>query len=157
MSDTAQCFARYGDPASKKFLAALVDYRFPAWMAPFWPRYEGKPVTHQFINKDIIAPLEAVFRDLIATGLAKELKTFDGLGNLRYKRGMAEIPANRSIHSWYCAIDFNAALNPLGVKLGSRPGMFTPAFLAVWRKHGWVCGADFTRGDAMHVQFIPKQ
>lgn len=156
MTDTQQCLARYGDPATPAFQRFLVDYVFPAWLAPYWPPYAGRTVTHQWLNKDIIAPLEAVFRELISTGLVKELKTYGGAGNLRYKRGMKPVAANLSIHAWYCALDFNQLQNPLGVKLGSRPGMFTPAFIAVWRKHGWVCGADFSRPDAMHFQYIPK-
>ena len=156
MTDTQQCLARYGDPAIPAFQRFLVDYVFPAWLAPRWPNYDGRKVTHQWLNKDIIKPLEAVFRELIATGLVKELKTYGGAGNLRYKRGMRQVAANLSIHPWYCALDFNQLLNPLGVKLGSRPGMFTPAFIAVWRKHGWVCGADFSRPDCMHFQYIPK-
>lgn len=155
MTDTAFCFAKYGDPAKPAFQQQLVNYIFPAWLAPHWPLYDGKRVTHQFLHKDIITPLEAVFRELISTGLVKELKTYGGAGNLRYKRNMPEIPANRSIHSWYCALDFNQALNPLGVKQGSRPGMFTQAFLNVWRKHGWTCGADFSNHDGMHFQYIP--
>lgn len=155
MTDTQFCFNRYGDPAAKAFQSKLYDYVFPAWLAPHWPDYAGRPVTHQWLNKDIIASLEEVFRELIATGLVDELKTYGGAGMLRYKRGLKPIPANLSIHSWYCALDFNQLLNGLGVKMGSKPGMFTPAFLAVWRKHGWTCGADFSRPDGMHFQYIP--
>lgn len=156
MTDTQQCLARYGDPAKPAFQHSLTDYVFPAWLAAVWPPYDGRRVTHQWFNKDILVPLEAVFRELISAGLAKELTTYGGGGNLRYKRGMAPVAANLSIHSWYCALDFNQLLNPLGVKMGSRKGMFTAAFLAVWRRHGWVCGADFSRPDGMHFQFIPQ-
>ena len=59
-------------------------------------------------------PFCAVFRELIATGLVKELHTYDGCGNLRKKRGINEW----SIHSWYLALDFDQALEPLN---GAHP------------------------------------
>ncbi len=150
-SDTAYALKHYGDPNGKAFQSTyMVLYTFPLWLAAAWPRYQGKAVTKQWVNKDIIGPLEAVFKGLIATNLHKELKTFDGLWNIRLKRGINEY----SIHSWGCAMDFNAAANPLNVKLHTRPGMFSDAFLAVWRKHGWTPGADFSRPDCMHFQRI---
>ena len=151
-TDTQRCLAKYGDPTTKAFEQKYMQlYVFPAWMAAIFPPYLGKPVTRQWVNRDLIAPLEAVFAELLSTGLYKELKTFDGLWVVRQKRGIAEF----SIHSWGLALDLNASLNPLGVKWGTRKGMFSAAFLAVWRKHGFTCGADFSRGDAMHFQYTP--
>jgi hypothetical protein len=149
-ADTQNCLRHYGDPTSKTFEAKWMQlYVFPDWLAKIFPPYAGKPVTRQWVNKAIIPAFEAVFRDLLATGLWRELKSFDGLWVVRQKRGISEY----SIHSWGLAIDFNASLNPLGVKWGSRKGMFSKAFLDTWRRHGWVCGADFARGDSMHFQF----
>lgn len=98
MSDTSYCLAKYGDPAQPAFQKYLMDYVFPAWLAPYWPPYDNRKVTHQWLNKDIIKPLEAVFQDLIASGLVKELKTCGG-GNLRYKRGLKPVLGNLNIHS----------------------------------------------------------
>jgi hypothetical protein len=152
MTDTQRCLKKYGDPSTKTFRDKwIVLYDFPAWMDAIFPKYQGQAVTRQWVNKDLKAPLEAVFAELLSTGLHKELKTFDGLWNVRLKRGINEY----SIHSWGLALDFNAALNPLGVKWGTRPGMFSKAFLDVWRRHGFTCGADFSRGDSMHMQYTP--
>jgi hypothetical protein len=152
MTDTQRCLAKYGDPSTKAFRDKYMAlYIFPAWMARIFPPYQGKPVTRQWVNKDLIAPLEAVFKELEVTGLWQELKTFDGLWVVRFKRGINEY----SIHSWALALDLNAMLNPLGIKWGSRKGMFSAKFLAVWRKHGFTCGADFSRGDSMHFQYTP--
>ena len=151
MSDTTNCLAHYGDPSKPAFAQKwLVRHPLPAAVLASFPPYPGVPkVTAVYMNKFACAALDAVLMELLSTGLIKELKTYDGCLNLRLKRGLNEY----SIHSWGLALDFNAALNPLGVKWGSRPGMFSKAFLAVWRKHGWTCGADFTRGDSMHFQF----
>lgn len=152
MTDTQRCLAHYGDPSTKAFRDAyIVLYTFPDWLAKIFPPYAGKPVTRQYVHKALIAPLEAVFKELLSTGLYKELKSFDGLWVVRLKRGINEY----SIHSWGLALDLNASRNPLGVKWGSKPGMFSASFLAVWRKHGFTCGADFSRGDAMHFQYTP--
>ena len=156
MSDTANCVAHYGDPAKPAFQNKwLRIYTLPADIAAHFPPYPGVPhVSRIQMNTFAWEPFCAAFRELISTGLVKELKTYDGCVNLRYKRNQAEIPANRSIHSWGLALDFNAKLNPLGVVQGSRPGMFTKAFLDVWRRHGWTAGADFR--DGMHFQFTNK-
>ncbi|MDO7847648.1 M15 family metallopeptidase [Hymenobacter sp. M29] len=145
--DTTSCLWYYGDPNSKEFQAKhMVLYVFPDWVAKIFPPYQHQAVRKQWVNKDLITPLEAVFKELLETGLWKELKTFDGLWNIRNKRGLNEL----SIHSWAIALDLNALTNPLGGKV-----TFSQAFLNVWRKHGFVCGADFGAGrsDGMHYQF----
>ncbi|GAC1589631.1 MAG: hypothetical protein NVS3B25_07360 [Hymenobacter sp.] len=154
MTDTAACLTHYGDPGTAAFQAKWLHiFELPADIAAHFPPYPGVGhVTRIEMNRFAWEPFCAAFRDLIATGLVSELKTYDGCVCLRYKRGMAEVPANRSIHSWGLALDFNAAQNPLAVALGARKGMFSKAYLDVWRRHGWTCGADFTRPDVMHVQ-----
>ena len=151
MTDSQQCLAAYGDPSKPAFEAKwLVRHPLPAAVLPFFPPYPGVPkVKAVYLNRFAAAALDAVLLELLATGLIKEFKTYDGCHNVRLKRGIDEY----SIHSWGLALDFNAALNPLGVKWGSRKGMFSKAFLDVWRRHGWVCGADFSRGDSMHLQY----
>lgn len=152
MTDSQLCIQHYGNPESSAFVSKwLQRFTLPADVAAVWPHYPGldKPITAIYMNKFAFEPLIAVIRELIQTGLIKELLTYDGCLNVRLKRGVNEY----SIHSWGLALDFNAALNPLGQRMGSKPKMFTPAFLAVWRKHGWTCGADFSRPDGMHFQY----
>lgn len=153
MSDTQKCLAVYGDPSKPAFAAKwLVRHELPESVKPYFPKYGAIRPTAVYMNKFATAALDAVLLELLATGLIKELKTYDGCHNVRLKRGLNEY----SIHSWGLALDFNALLNALGVAWGSKPGMFSKAFLDVWRKHGWICGADFTRGDSMHFQYTSK-
>ena len=144
--DTQACQWYYGDPNSQSFKEKhLTLYVFPEWMAAIFPAYQvTTKVRKQWINKDQIPALEAVFKELLSTGLYKELKTFDGLLNIRKKRTNDEY----SIHSWGLAEDFNAKTNPLGGKV-----TFSQAFLNVWKKHGFVCGSDFPTKDGMHFQW----
>lgn len=98
-----------------------------------------------YVNFLIIAPLETVLRELIAEGLHKEIKTFDGVFNVRPKRGSEGI----STHAWGIAIDLNASWNPFKGKVA-----WSKKFLAVWRRNGWICGADWSAKsvDGMHFQ-----
>lgn len=150
MTDTQHCLLAYGDPSKPAFAAKwLKIFALPPDIAAHFPPYPGVPHVSR-IEMHTLAwqPFCAVFRELIATGLVKELHTYDGCVNLRKKRGMSEW----SIHSWGLALDFDQALNPLG---GATH--FTQAFLAVWRAHGWDCGADWTgRRDPMHFQYTDK-
>ena len=159
MATTAQLLKRYGNPAASPAAQAafarqwLVRYTFPAWLVPHFPPAPGMPgrLTRQWLNQDIVAPFEAVLHELVKTGLIRELKTYDGGWVVRNMRGTS-VPSR---HSWGLAVDFNAQLHPLGVAWGSRPGMFSAAFLAVWRQYGWSCGADWQapRSDAMHFEY----
>lgn len=154
MGTTQQLLARYGNPVTdpKAFTAKWTTlFVFPPWMAAIFPPYLGKPVTRQYVNKDVVAPLTAVFHELLTTGLCKELKTFDGCWNIRNQRN-STVP---SVHSWALAFDFNAALNAMG-RAPYQPGMFSRAFLDVWRRNGFTCGADFQapRFDAMHFEYV---
>ena len=146
MTDTQRCLAVYGDPSTPAFDAKwLVRHPLPAAVIPHFPPYGAVRPTAIFMNRFAATALDAVLLELLATGLIRELKTYDGCQNLRKKRGINEY----SIHSWGLALDFNAATNPLGGHCS-----FTPAFLAVWRKHGWDCGADWAgRADPMHFQY----
>lgn len=98
-----------------------------------------------YVNYLLIAPLESTFRELIALGLHKEIKTWDGCFNIRLKRGSGGI----SVHSWGIAVDLNAAWNPFRGKV-----TWTKAFLDVWRRNGWICGADWSAAssDGMHFE-----
>jgi hypothetical protein len=159
ISQTQLLLAKYGNPAESKAAEAaftakfMTLYNFPDWLLPYWPKYQKQGVKRQWLNKDVVAPLEAVFRELISTGLVAELKTYDGCWVIRQMRQ----GGSPSAHSWGLAFDFNASLNGQGVKLGSRPGMFTRTFLNVWQRHGFLIGADFPLADAMHVQLALPQ
>ncbi|HET9503309.1 MAG TPA: M15 family metallopeptidase [Hymenobacter sp.] len=152
MTDSQRCFAAYGNPSLPAFAAQwLVRHPLPLAVRPFFPAFAGKPITALYLHRLAAPALDKVLLELVATGLARELRTYDGCWAVRCKRGLAEY----SIHSWGLALDFNAALNPLGRPKGG-PGMWSEAFLNVWRRHGWTCGADWkARPDGMHFQYVP--
>lgn len=108
-----------------------------------------------YINKDMANPLIACLRALIAANLHGEIKSFDGIYNVRPQR-KSTLP---STHAFAMSIDLNAHDNPFGhtkqedIKAGLHP--FSDGFLQVWRDHGFVDGADFNcgRGDLMHFEY----
>lgn len=62
-----------------------------------------------------------------------------------------------SMHSWGIAVDFDPVLNRWGGKdkAGNPcPLALHPAFLDVFRRAGWTCGADWKTGggDWMHIE-----
>lgn len=139
----------YGNPMTDKeeFTKKWMTlYVFPDWMQPIFPPYQHQKVRKQWVHRDFSGPFERVFKTLLDTGLYKELKTFDGIWNIRNMRGLN----TPSVHSWGLAVDFNAKENPLGGKV-----RFSQAFLDVWRKEGFTSGADFggSRVDGMHFEY----
>lgn len=148
MSTYDRLVAAYGDPHQQQAFAKrnLITWVLPTWLAAVWPRFAGQVITRITINKALIDPLCAVMRELIATGLIKELQTYDGAFVYRNQRGSTAL----SIHAFGLALDFNAATNGLGKKVN-----FSQKFLDVWRRHGFTVGADFkgARIDGMHFEY----
>jgi len=154
METPASMTAKYGDPRigtaawAKKWLAT---YKLPDWLLPhFPPLYDGSKVTRIQMHKDAVAPFEAAMKELVDTGLIKELKSYYGCWVVRNMRGLN----TPSIHSWGCAWDFNANTNPLGKSwTPGKNGMFSQRFIEVMQKH-LDCGAYWkgSRCDAMHFQ-----
>lgn len=144
MKTGAELLARYGNPITnpKDFIKKwILLWTVPADIKAAIPCLPF----HFEINKDIKAPLEKTYRDLIAEGLHKEIVHYDGCFVIRSQRGSKSI----SRHSWGLAIDENAAQNPLNGKVS-----WSEAFLNVWRKNLWICGADFhSRKDGMHMEW----
>lgn len=96
-----------------------------------------------YCNKDLVGPLSQAFKNLIATGHVKEIKTWDGCFNIRKKRGLTSM----SLHSWGLAIDCNAFENGLGVQPKLSAG-FVKCFIDA----GFHWGGTWTRKDGMHFQ-----
>lgn len=156
---TQQLIARYGNPATSKEAQAafekkwLVLYVLPAWLAPHFPPYKGQKVVKQWMNRDAVAPFEAVMHELCTTTgedgklLITQLISYGGGGCIRLQRDSTE----PSVHSWYLAFDFNEEQMPFRCKTNH----FSHAFMEVWRRHGWRCGADFGpgRSDPMHFEY----
>jgi len=100
-----------------------------------------------------------VLDQLARKKLMAEIKTWDGLFNVRYQR---DSRTKLSRHSWGLAIDMNAAWNPLvKVTSANRAALrkanvkWSERFLQVWRDNGFECGADWMdRLDGMHFELI---
>lgn len=97
-----------------------------------------------YCNKDMVSPLTAAFKALIATGCVTELKTWDGCFNIRKKRGLASM----SLHSWAIAIDVNAFENGLG-----QTPKLSKLFVSCFTNNGFDWGGAWkSRVDGMHFQ-----
>lgn len=96
-----------------------------------------------YCNKDMVAPLEKGFRNVIARKLTHEIKTWDGCFNIRNKRGLSTL----SIHSWGDAFDINAAWNGLNKK----PTM-SKELVQCFLDAGFDWGGFWKRLDGMHFQ-----
>jgi len=88
---------------------ALRDVYF-GWLSP-----ENKAFIHSdwvgFICHRLVVPkFQTAFRNIVARGLAGQLKTFDGCYGPRLKRG----GNTWSTHSWGIAIDLNTPWNAFG-------------------------------------------
>jgi len=148
MTTQQKLINKFGNPRDASFEAKNLT----VWNIPV--EY-GTPFKKIYCNKALIEPLNRTFKQLKEKDLLKEIKTFDGCFIVRDIRG---VPGVLSVHSWAMAVDFNAAHNPLGltraqaIQRGLIP--FTEAFVDVWRKNGWTCGIDFSRGDGMHFEYV---
>jgi len=135
MVTSAQCLKKYGEPSASNKNLVLWDVPTELEIGVIPKRI--------YCNKDLIKPLEAAFKALIATGCVNELKTWDGCFNIRKKRGLASM----SLHSWAIAIDVNAFENGLGV----NPKL-SPKFVKCFTDNNFDWGGTWKRKDGMHFQ-----
>ncbi|KAB7728121.1 hypothetical protein F5984_20460 [Rudanella paleaurantiibacter] len=144
MKTQAQLIKRFGDPSVDQ--AAFEREHMTVWNVPREIDLAIGPIpARMYCNRLMIDPLERTLRELIRRELHHEIRTYDGIFNVRKKRGLSTL----SMHAFGLAIDLNAAWNPLGGRV-----TWSPEFLAVWRKQGWTCGADWAkRPDGMHFQW----
>lgn len=134
MVTSAQARNKYGDPLLEKCMVV--------WDVP--TNLEIGVIPKKiYCNKDLIAPLQQAFKNLIDTGKVSELKTWDGCFNIRKKRGLSSM----SLHSWGLAIDVNAAWNQLNMTPTLSAG-----FVKCFTDAGFDWGGTWTRKDGMHFQ-----
>jgi len=115
------------------------------WLSP-----DDKAFIHSnwfgFICHRLVVPkFQTAFRNVVARGLAGQLKTFDGCYGPRLKRG----GNTWSTHSWGIAIDLNAPWNAFGQK----NFVMTKDFAQCFKDVGFVWGGDWSYPDAMHFQY----
>lgn len=144
-------YKKYGHPSKKK---NLILWDVPAELEI------GVIPKRIYCNADLVPVLTQAFKNLIATGAVKELKTWDGCWNFRPIRGYekkyeAAMAANNvelamkylSTHSWACAIDVNASENGLGQK-----PKLSAKFVKCFMDAGMEWGGGWSRPDGMHFQ-----
>ena len=134
MVTSAQCLKKYGDPTKE---SNMILWDIPTELEV------GVIPKRLYCNKDLVAPLTQAFKNLIATGNVKELKTWDGCFNIRKMRGLASM----SLHSWGIAIDVNAAWNGL-----NKTPVLSAGFVKCFTDAGFDWGGTWTRKDGMHFQ-----
>ena len=143
------CKTFYGNPYSKGWLHDNTVY-----VDVPWPMHIEKiPIQHILIHKKCADSLKKVLGNIWDTvehnlDKIKELRydIFDGSYNLRPMRGSSTI----SMHSYACAIDWDAADNAFH----SKRHLFKSDSLLVvkFKEEGWSWGGDWSNPDAMHVQ-----
>jgi len=134
MVTASKCFAKYGDPNKHNNMIL--------WDVPTHLEIGVIP-KKIYCNRDLVAPLQKAFENLIRTGHVKELKTWDGCFNIRKKRGLSSM----SLHSWGIAVDVNAFENGLG----KEPKLST-GFVKCFTDAGFDWGGVWSRKDGMHFQ-----
>lgn len=103
------------------------------------------------IHKIAAPSLEAALQEIQKKGLGSKIKTFAGGYYPRFVRGSQ---TNLSSHSYGTSIDINADTNPLW----GQPTADQQALATIFAKHGWYWGANFSRPDPMHFEYvIPPQ
>lgn len=147
----SECLSFYGNPGAANWLHDNTVY-----VPCPWTLYVGNaPTSHILIHKkcaDSLGRVLAGIWDAIGHDAGKisdlHYDRYDGSYNFRPMRGSRAI----SMHSFACAIDWDAAENPFH----SSKHLFTDQSLLVveFKKEGWIWGGDWTPGsqDAMHVQ-----
>lgn len=108
-----------------------------------------RATTTMYINKVMREPLLRAFSNLVAVGVEKELRTFDGAFNIRKVRGD---DSTLSTHAYGLAVDFNALDNPLGGE-----STWSNDFIKCFTHEGFVWGGDFKRKDPMHLQWVREE
>ena len=134
MISSKNCFAKYGDPEKENNMTV--------WVVPA-DIDVGVIPKKIYCNKDMIAPLEKAFKNIVDRGLVDELRTWDGCFNIRKKRGATSV----SLHAWGIAIDINAAWNGFG-----KPPTMSTALVSCFKEAGFDWGGDWTKPDGMHFQ-----
>lgn len=140
MITSRDCLNKYGEPGNAKTEGRFISiWDVPADINAALPALPNRI----YCNNDLRGPLEKAFRNIIARGLTKEVKTWDGCYQVRNKRGQGSL----SIHSWALALDINAAWN----RFGARPTM-SAALVKCFTDAGFDWGGTWSKPDGMHFQ-----
>ncbi len=132
---------RYGKPTAATFEGKWME----VWKIK--QDFDWFPKKTLYLHKDFKTKLMLAFSTLEQAGFYKEIKTCEGAFNIRLVRGSKSV---YSIHSWGCAIDMNAADNPL-----ASAGKWSAGFIQTMESCGVFCGQNWIgRKDPMHFALV---
>lgn len=136
-----QLFTRYGDPEEGGFEEKWITTWEIRTVYPWFPAYSVR------IHKHFKPIVNAAFRALEMAGVYEEIITFDEAFCVRRVKGSDLV---LSIHSWGCAIDLNAALNPV-----ASEGCWSNVFLEIMTAGELFCGQLWSgRKDPAHFAMV---
>lgn len=101
-----------------------------------------------YLNRDIVIPAAMLFAEWERIGgyVIKHV----GFFSPRAKRGY---PESLSLHTYGIAFDLNPDDNPMQAKGEPVKTDIPAAWIASAKAMGWTWGGDFSRPDAMHLQW----
>lgn len=135
MVSSSQALKKYGEPN-------INNPHLTLWDVPTELEIGVVP-KRVYCNKDLVAPLQQAFKNLIERNHINELKTWDGCFNIRKKRGLTSM----SLHSWGIAVDLNAFENGL-----NQIPKLSKGFVKCFTDAGFDWGGTWERLDGMHFQ-----
>lgn len=139
MVTSQNCIDKYGTPTIAMERKHMMLWDIPDDINKAIPTIPNKV----YCNKDLEAPLHRALLNVIGRCLTDQIITWDGLFNIRKKRGLR----SWSLHSWGIAIDINAARNGLG-----SPPQMSPELVKCFTDAGFDWGGNWKRQDGMHFQ-----
>lgn len=105
-------------------------------------------VVRVYCNKVMAVPLRQALDNIVARGLAHQLKEWGGCFSIRKQRGDL---LRLSVHSWGLAIDLNCSTNQRGTK-----GDLSPELVACFEDVGFEWGGRWQLPDPMHFQYVTE-
>jgi len=139
MVTSQDCIDKYGEPNVQMEYKHMQVWDIPAAINRQLPDTPDRV----YCNKDMVNPLLCALQNVVQRDLQDEIKTWDGLFNIRKKRGLR----SWSLHSWGIAVDINAAWNGLG-----REPQMSKELVACFTDAGFDWGGTWRRKDGMHFQ-----
>ena len=136
----------FGDPLQAGWWKANGAFcAVPAELNHAFPYNHQRTGVHGFwCHRKMVGPFQAAYKNIVDSGLANELESYDGCHNLRNIRGGDKL----SLHSFAIAVDHNALTNPLGAepRMGCR-------LVTCFTIEGFTYGGSFKRKDGMHLEW----
>ena len=141
MITSTECLAKFGDPTDDKQRLAFEQKWMTLWTPP--PGIPAMP-RRVYCHKYLLPLLHQWHDNVVDARLQDEVKTWDGLFNVRLKKGKAK---SLSLHSWGLAFDFNAAWNGF-----DDPPTMSPELVRCGVQAGLDWGGRWKTPDGMHFQ-----